>query len=78
MEDVTRGGMGLMHGGLMCDPRCSGLHRNLGVHITRVRSLTLDDWKADHIALLLQLGNAAVNSVYEVPLRSIHYSVFLT
>jgi hypothetical protein len=44
---------------------CSGVHRNLGVHISRVRSLELDDWKADNYAIMMAYGNAAVNAVYE-------------
>ena len=24
--------------------RCAGIHRNLGTHLSRVRSLELDDW----------------------------------
>ena len=30
-------------GALMCI-ECSGMHRNLGTHLSRVRSLDLDDW----------------------------------
>mmetsp|Transcript_28184 Transcript_28184/g.84316 ORF Transcript_28184/g.84316 Transcript_28184/m.84316 type:complete len:1134 (-) Transcript_28184:56-3457(-) len=44
---------------------CSGVHRNLGVHISRVRSLELDDWKADHLAIMMAYGNGALNAVYE-------------
>lgn len=33
----------LNHGILVCI-ECSGIHRNLGSHISRVRSLDLDEW----------------------------------
>ena len=44
---------------------CSGIHRNLGTHISKVRSLLLDDWPPAHAALLLALGNRAANAVWE-------------
>lgn len=34
----------LNHGCVLCI-ECSGVHRNLGTHISRIRSLELDDWR---------------------------------
>ena len=34
---------------------CSGIHRNLGVHISRVRSLELDDWRSVNMESMVQL-----------------------
>ncbi|CAI9278135.1 unnamed protein product [Lactuca saligna] len=51
---------------------CSGVHRNLGVHISKVRSLTLDVkvWEPSVITLFQSLGNAFANSVWEELLQS--------
>jgi len=41
---------------------CAGAHRSLGAHITKVKSLSLDTWKADEVASFIALGgNAEVN-----------------
>ncbi|KAI6172458.1 hypothetical protein M3Y98_00975400 [Aphelenchoides besseyi] len=43
---------------------CSGSHRSLGVHISKVRSLTMDDLSNDQKQVLLELGNFKVNGIY--------------
>ncbi|XP_039986787.1 BAR_ACAPs and ArfGap_ACAP domain-containing protein isoform X3 [Xiphias gladius] len=44
---------------------CSGIHRSLGVHLSKVRSLTLDSWEAEQLKLLCVLGNTVMNQIYE-------------
>jgi len=44
---------------------CSGIHRNLGVHISRVRSLYLDNWKREELEFLRDNGNKKSLSVWE-------------
>ncbi|EDV27819.1 uncharacterized protein TRIADDRAFT_21576, partial [Trichoplax adhaerens] len=51
-------------GTLMCI-ECSGLHRNLGAHISRVRSLTLDSWPAINLSVMSAIGNHTANKVWE-------------
>ena len=36
---------------------CSGKHRNLGVHVSYVRSITLDSWKPKQLRMLRLGGN---------------------
>ncbi|OZJ04193.1 hypothetical protein BZG36_02187 [Bifiguratus adelaidae] len=43
---------------------CSGIHRSLGVHVSKVRSLTLDRWEIETIEIMLQLGNIRANDVF--------------
>ncbi|KAL0966220.1 hypothetical protein UPYG_G00292480 [Umbra pygmaea] len=51
-------------GALMCI-QCSGIHRNLGTHLSRVRSLDLDDWPVELSLVMTAVGNAMANSVWE-------------
>lgn len=34
--------------------RCAGIHRNLGVHISRVKSVNLDSWTPEQVTVLFQ------------------------
>lgn len=48
--------------------RCAGIHRNLGVHISKVKSVNLDSWTPDHVAYMQRMGNSKARAVYEANL----------
>ena len=45
--------------------RCSGVHRKLGAHITKVLSLQIDSWTPEQLEVMEGLGNARVNAELE-------------
>ncbi|XP_026989156.2 arf-GAP with GTPase, ANK repeat and PH domain-containing protein 1 isoform X3 [Tachysurus fulvidraco] len=51
-------------GALICI-ECSGIHRNLGTHLSRVRSLDLDEWPLELIKVMSAIGNDLANTVWE-------------
>jgi len=51
-------------GVVICD-ECSGVHRSLGAHITKVRSLKMDTWTESLTAMLARVGNTAANALWE-------------
>ncbi|VDK81712.1 unnamed protein product [Litomosoides sigmodontis] len=51
-------------GTLICI-ECSGIHRNLGSHISKVRSLDLDDWPMEYLNVMEAIGNKKANAVWE-------------
>jgi Arf-GAP/SH3 domain/ANK repeat/PH domain-containing protein len=57
--------------GIILCIECSGIHRSLGTHISKVRSLTLDitSFTADIVELLLAIGNRVSNMVWEAKLE---------
>ncbi|XP_052155140.1 probable ADP-ribosylation factor GTPase-activating protein AGD11 [Oryza glaberrima] len=55
----------LPFGALICI-KCSGTHRSLGVHISKVISVNLDEWTDEEVNCLAGSGgNATVNTRYE-------------
>ncbi|OCK84143.1 centaurin-beta-2 [Lepidopterella palustris CBS 459.81] len=56
--------------GIVLCIECSGIHRSLGTHISKVRSLTLDttSFTQDIIEMLLTIGNRVSNMVWEAKL----------
>ncbi|MED6199243.1 putative ADP-ribosylation factor GTPase-activating protein agd11, variant 2 [Stylosanthes scabra] len=51
--------------------KCSSVHRSLGVHITKVLSLKLDEWTDEEVDTLLNFGgNTTLNKKYEACLPS--------
>ncbi|KAF6714460.1 Stromal membrane-associated protein 2 [Oryzias melastigma] len=45
--------------------RCAGIHRNLGVHISRVKSVNLDQWTQEQVQCVQEMGNAKAKRLYE-------------
>lgn len=45
--------------------RCAGIHRNLGVHISKVKSVALDSWTLEQVATMKEMGNSRGRAIYE-------------
>ena len=61
--------------GIVLCIECSGIHRSLGTHISKIRSLTLDinSFSTDIVELILQVGNRVSNMIWEAQLdRAAH------
>lgn len=52
--------------------RCSGIHRSMGTHISRVKSIDLDMWTEEQMASVKKWGNKRVNLYWEANLKSGH------
>ncbi|GAB7329274.1 hypothetical protein MBLNU13_g01081t1 [Cladosporium sp. NU13] len=52
--------------------RCSGIHRSMGVHISRVKSVDLDSWTDEQLASMLRWGNGRANKYWEDKLAPAH------
>ncbi|CAN3358043.1 ADP-ribosylation factor GTPase-activating protein effector protein 2 [Diutina catenulata] len=48
--------------------RCSGIHRGMGTHISKVKSVDLDAWTDDQVENMIKWGNAKVNAYWEAKL----------
>lgn len=58
--------------GIVLCIECSGIHRSLGTHISKIRSLTLDtmSFSTDIVEILLQVGNRISNMVWEANVQA--------
>ena len=52
--------------------RCSGIHRGMGTHISRVKSVELDAWKDEQMQSILKWGNTRANKYWEAKLAVGH------
>ncbi|KAL2315267.1 GTPase activating protein [Schizosaccharomyces pombe] len=52
--------------------RCSGVHRSLGVHVSRVKSVDLDSWTDEQTENMTRWGNERANLYWEAKLAGGH------
>ncbi|KAL2044819.1 hypothetical protein N7G274_002594 [Stereocaulon virgatum] len=52
--------------------RCSGIHRGMGTHISRVKSVDLDAWQDEQLQSVLKWGNNRANKYWEAKLAPGH------
>lgn len=51
--------------------RCSGIHRGMGTHISKVRSIDLDSWSDEHMEKMITWGNRRANLYWKTSCRKI-------
>ena len=51
--------------------QCSAVHRGMGAHVSRVKSLTLDRIEPEVLKVMAELGNVVVNSAYEANVNEV-------
>eukprot|EP01138_Halocafeteria_seosinensis_P012469 gb/GECG01012741.1/.p1 GENE.gb/GECG01012741.1/~~gb/GECG01012741.1/.p1 ORF type:complete len:485 (+),score=77.88 gb/GECG01012741.1/:1-1455(+) len=54
--------------GLFMCMDCSGIHRAMGTHVTKVKSTTLDTWKEEWVQTMANMGNVKANAAWEANL----------
>ncbi|KAF8553490.1 ArfGap-domain-containing protein [Imleria badia] len=50
--------------GIFICVNCASIHRKIGTHITKVKSITLDEWSKEQVEVMKEKGNVKSNALY--------------
>lgn len=54
----------IRYGALVC-LQCSGIHRSLGVQVSAIRSVSMDEWRISEVVSMLEGGNGQLGTFFE-------------
>lgn len=54
--------------GILICMKCSGIHRMMGTHISKVRAVDLDRWNAEQVQRIRDVGNVKSNEFWQLKL----------
>ena len=52
---------------------CSGCHREIGVHVTKIKSVNLDVWSEDTLKYFQKINNEIANEYWEYKLKNFDF-----
>ena len=51
--------------------QCSGIHRGLGVHVSKVRGIKLDSFEPEILKVMAEIGNDVSKRIYEANVHEV-------